>query len=223
MFFLAFILRIFTHKRTIKFVYVPLALTAIAIWACNGWVKKTASPKCYSLVKEIPANTVGLILGTSKWAKGGRNLFFEYRINAAVELFKAGKIKHILVSGDNHVLEYNEAEDMQKALLEKGIPDSCITLDYAGFRTLDSVVRCEKVFGQKKFTIISQPFHNERALFIARGFNLDCIAFNAKDVPANYSLKTKIREYFARVKCVLDIYILGTGPKFLGEKVNIAA
>ncbi|HEY1040437.1 MAG TPA: ElyC/SanA/YdcF family protein [Bacteroidia bacterium] len=193
----------------------------LTLWLCNNWVKKS-SEKCYSEVKEIPANNVGLLLGTSKYARGGENLFFLYRINAALELFKAGKIKHILVSGDNHVLEYNEAEDMQKALISAGVPDSCITLDYAGFRTLDSVVRCEKVFGQKKFTIISQPFHNERALFIAKGFELDCVGFNAKDVPANYSIKTKVREYFARVKCVLDIYILKTEPKFLGEQVHIA-
>lgn len=223
MFFLGFIIRVFTHKRTIKFIYIPLLLIAITVWSCNNWIQKSAVTKCYNTVKEIPENKVGLLLGTSKWAKGGRNLFFQYRINAAVELFKAGKIKHILVSGDNHILEYNEAEDMQKALIENGIPDSCITLDYAGFRTLDSVVRCEKVFGQKKFTIISQPFHNERALFIAKGYKLNCVAFNAQDVPSNYSLKTRFREYFARVKCVLDIYILRTQPKFLGEKVSIVA
>ena len=132
MFFLGFIIRVFTHKRTIKFIYVPLILIAITVWSCNNWIQKNATAKCYNTAQEIPENKVGLVLGTSKWAKSGRNLFFQYRINAAVELFKAGKIKHILVSGDNHVLEYNEAEDMQKIVVklrkDKGFRSKKITI-----------------------------------------------------------------------------------------------
>jgi SanA protein len=96
-------------------------------------------------------------------------------------------------------------------------------LDYAGFRTLDSVVRCREVFSEDSITIISQEFHNQRALFIANKSGVNAIAFNAQEVSKNYSLKTCIREYFARVKCVLDIYILHTDPKFLGEKIKIGA
>lgn len=208
-------------KRMIKYVYVPLLLIGSVIYICNSMIERAGLKKCYTEVDSIPVMDVGLVLGANKSAVGGKNLYFQYRIEAAVKLFKAGKIKHIIVSGDNHIKEYNEAEDMQFALIEMGVPDSCITLDYAGFRTLDSVVRCEKIFGQKKFTIISQEFHNERALFIADAKDLECIAFNAKDVPNKYSLKTRLREYFARVKCVLDIYLLHTQPKFLGEKVAI--
>jgi SanA protein len=110
---------------------------------------------------------------------------------------------------------------MRDALLALGVPDSCIVLDYAGFRTLDSVVRCEEVFGEDSVTIISQEFHNQRAVFIANKSHLSAIAFNAQEVNKNYSFRTRIREYFARVKCVLDIYLLGTSPKFLGDKIKI--
>jgi SanA protein len=107
---------------------------------------------------------------------------------------------------------------MKKALIEKGIPDSAITLDYAGFRTLDSVVRCKWVFGQDDVIIVSQEFQNERALFIAEHFGINAVAFNAQDVPSRYSIRTSIREYFARVKAVMDIYVLRTQPKFPGPK-----
>lgn len=210
-------------KRLIRFLYFPSFLATFFVFISNSWVKKATVKNCYSEVKLIPENKVGLLLGTSKTARGGLNLFFKYRIEAAANLFSEGKIKHIIVSGDNHIANYNEPEEMKNELIKLGVPDSCITLDYAGFRTLDSVVRCEKVFGQTKFTIISQAFHNERALFIASKSGLNCVAFNAKDVPNKYSVKTSIREYFARAKCVLDIYLLGTTPKFLGEKIKITS
>lgn len=215
------LLSFFYSKRIIRFVYLPLIAALIFVFISNSWVKNSTSKLCYSDVKSIPENKVGLLLGTSKTARGGINLFFKYRIEAAASLFNEGKIKHIIVSGDNHIANYNEPEEMKIELMKLGVPDSCITLDYAGFRTLDSVVRCEKIFGQTKFTIISQPFHNERALFIANKSGLNCVAFNAKDVPNKYSIKTSIREYFARAKCVLDIYVLNTAPKFLGEKIKI--
>lgn len=143
------ILSFLLGKRMFKYVYVPLVIAAIGIFACNSWVSNNAKAKCFESANSIPENDVGLVLGANKVARGGRNLFFAYRIDAAVELFKAGKIKHIIVSGDNHIKEYNEAEDMQQALIAKGIPDSCITLDFAGFRTLDSVVRCRKILVRK--------------------------------------------------------------------------
>jgi SanA protein len=196
-------------------------ISVLFVFISNAWVRNSSKKFCYSNVESIPDNYVGLLLGTSKTARGGTNLFFKFRIEAAAELYNSGKIKRIIVSGDNHIANYNEPEEMKNELIKLGVPDTCIILDYAGFRTLDSVVRCEKVFGQKKFTIISQAFHNERAMFIANKSGLDCIAFNAKDVPNKYSIKTSIREYFARAKCVLDIYILRTTPKFLGEKINV--
>ncbi len=199
-----------------------IVFTLIILFTCNAWIKQNTKSQIYNSVADCPNNKCGLLLGTSKKGRfGGQNLFFNYRIKAAADLFKAGKIKNIIVSGDNSVKDYDEANDMRQALVEQGVPDSCIYLDYAGFRTLDSVVRCDKIFSQTEFTIISQEFHNQRALFIANKLGYKCVAFNAQDVPKRFSPKTYLREYFARVKCVLDIYILHTQPKFLGDKVVV--
>lgn len=188
----------------------------------NLWIVNSTKSLLYTEIDKVPFHNVALVLGTSSKARNGNdNLFFLYRLQAAADLFKAGKVKHILVSGDNHIEGYDEPTEMKNALLKLGVPDSCITMDCAGFRTLDSVVRCREVFGQSSFTIISQEFHNERAVFIANKNGYDVVGFNAKDVPGNYSLITSIREYFAKFKAVLNIYILHTQPKFLGEPIKI--
>lgn len=170
----------------------------------------------YNNISDVPARSTALVFGTSPVAHGHDNLFYKYRMEAVVTLWKSGKIKHVIVSGDNSTQYYDEASAMKKALMEGGVPDSVITLDYAGFRTLDSVVRCKLVFGQSDIIVVSQEFQNERAIFIADHFGINAVGFNAKDVPQRYSIKTSIREYFARVKAVLDIYILKTQPKFPG-------
>jgi len=195
------------------------------ILASNWIIILSAKQSVYDNVSETPdGNKVALMLGTSRYTvRGTTNLYFKYRIDAAVELYRSGKIKHIIVSGDNRVENYNEPKQMQKALMSRGIPESAITLDYAGFRTLDSVVRCKKVFGQSKFIIISQRFHVERALFIANKYDIDAIGFAAQDPPQKYSTKTKIREIFAKTKAVIDLYLINKKPKFLGKKevINI--
>ncbi|MFX3625953.1 MAG: SanA/YdcF family protein [bacterium] len=213
-------------KKWLKRIFIFGVITSVLvflliIWS-NNHVETKAKQSIYKQIDSIPTTNIGLVLGTSRYVRGGgENLYFKYRIDAAVELFKSGKVKHLLVSGDNHVKEYDEPQDMREALIERGVPDSCITLDYAGFRTLDSIIRCWKVFGQTKFLIISQPFHNERAVFIGRHYNLDVSAYNAQKVSASYGFKTQLREYLARVKAVLDVYILNKKPKFLGEPVEI--
>ncbi|MGZ4055180.1 MAG: SanA/YdcF family protein [Bacteroidia bacterium] len=205
-----------------KYIFILLLLIIILISWSNYYIIKTTHSQIYSEITEIPKNDVAILLGASKSLKNGNdNLFFKYRIEAAAQLFKAGKIKHIIVSGDNHKKEYDEATDMRDALIAAGVPDSCITLDYAGFRTLDSMVRCLKIFGQKNVTVISQEFHNQRAVFIANHYNMNVVAFNAKDVPDAFSLKVRIREYFAKFKAVLDLYVFHTKPKFLGQEENI--
>lgn len=205
------------------FIDIPICLLVCILFS-NVMVISRSQKFIYSDVSLIPANDVGLVLGTSSALTNGRaNLYFMYRIDAAAKLFHAGKVKHLIVSGDNHIANYNEPEEMRLALIAKGVPDSCITLDFAGFRTLDSVVRCKEVFGQSKFTIISQEFHNQRALFIARSYGINAIAFNAKAVAGAGNRRTEIREPLARFKAVLDLYILHKKPKYLGKReyVNI--
>lgn len=209
-------------KRFLKWIVSILAVCLISLFFSNYWINSNTKTQLYTDVNEIPFSKVGLVLGASKKTiRGTNNFYFSYRIRAAYELFKAHKVQYLLVSGDNHIKGYDEPSDMREALIAIGVPDSCIVLDYAGFRTLDSVVRCNEVFGEDSITIISQEFHNQRALFIANKNNIQAIGFNAKDVNQNYSFKTRLREYFAIVKCVLDIYVLYTSPKFLGKKIKI--
>ena len=166
-------------KKISKIVFISVLLLIFIIASCHVWVEQVAHEREYNQVQGIPKNKVGLVLGTSKYlSNGARNLFFKYRIDGAVELYEAGKIEYVLVSGDNKQSSYNEPRDMFNELVKRGIPSNKIVLDYAGFRTLDSVLRAHKVFGQKAFTIITQQFHNERAIFIGVKKGLDVIGYN---------------------------------------------
>lgn len=172
-------------------------------------------------VKVIPENKVGLLLGTSKSLKSGNpNQYFYNRITAAVELFESGKIKIIVISGDNSRKHYNEPQDMKEELVKRNIPENKIYLDYAGFRTYDSIYRLKEIFGQESFTIISQEFHNQRAIYIASSLDLNGIGYNAEDVDIYNGFKTKLREKFARAKVFIDL-TFNKKPKFLGEKILI--
>ena len=208
------------YKLGVWFLGVMTTL-GLGIWICNLIVEQSTKKQVFDDFERLPSNEVGLVLGTSKYTVyGNQNPYFAYRIQAAVELFKRKKIKHLLVSGDNSLKEYNEPKHMRKALMNEGIPDSCITMDFAGFRTLDSVIRSKRVFGQSRVTIISQKFHNHRALFIANQKEITAVAFNARDIPFGLGMKTRLRECLARCKAVLDV-LLNTQPKFLGEPIPI--
>jgi len=198
-----------------------LGLPLLSLVLSNYVINSFAEGKTYSTISKIPRNKVGLILGTSKKLKGGQqNPYYSNRILATVALFKAGKIEYVLVSGDNGSVYYNEPTTMKKDLISAGIPKERIFLDYAGFRTLDSVFRAKIVFGLQKVTIISQKFHNERAIYLAAKKGLNAIGYNAKDISLEAGLKIQFREYFARVKVFLDL-ALKTQPRFYGEKVLI--
>lgn len=202
---------------------IILALLALAfILYCNVRIGSYAKSRVYDHVADVPHRHTALLLGTSpKGRFGGPNQFFVARIDAAAELYQAGKVDRILVSGDNRKKEYNEPEAMRKALIEKGIPSESIYLDYAGFRTYDSVIRAKEVFGQDSFTIVSQRFHNERAVFIAGKKGIDAIGYNARDVRRGYGMITYIREWGARCKVFLDL-MSGKQPHFLGEPIKIS-
>jgi SanA protein len=207
----------FVSKRWRRwfFIYSPLLLL-IFILTCNQLVSGSAKGKLFDRVEDVPARATALVFGTSPNTRYGENLFYKYRMEAVAALWKAGKVRHIIVSGDNSTEYYDESTAMKEALMRIGVPDSVITLDYAGFRTLDSVVRCKWVFGQSEIIVVSQEFQNERALFIAEHYGINAVGFNAKDVPNRYGFKTMLREYLARVNAVLDIYVLKTEPKFPG-------
>lgn len=208
-------------KKTFKLSVVVAFHSLVIIYGADRLVERTAKNKVYNATKDIPHNKVGLLLGTGKYLTNGRvNLYYKYRIDAAVKLYHSGKVDFILVSGDNSTKDYDEPSTIKHDLMSKGVPANKIFLDYAGFRTLDSVVRSKEIFGQESITIISQQFHNERAIYIAKRKGINAIGFNAKDVNVHYGLKTRLRERLARVKMILDL-TFGKKPKFFGEKIEI--
>lgn len=210
-----------TIKKYKKHLLSLFVLLLIVISISNYTIQKNAKNKTYSTINSIQKNKVGLVLGTSKYLKSGAlNLYFKYRIDATVELYKNNKIDFILISGDNGNKKYDEPTDFKNELISEGVPANKIFLDYAGFRTLDSVLRAKLIFGLDQFTIISQQFHNERALYLANKNGINAVAYNAKDVSKRYGIKVKIREYFARTKVFLDI-LFKVKPKFLGSKIEI--
>ena len=204
--------------RTGIFIFV---LVFITIWICDRVIVSATDNKVFTEISKLPHNKFGLLLGTSKLLGSGKpNQYFSNRIKAAFDLFEAGKIDFIVISGDNSRAGYNEPLDMKNELIGMGIPEEKIFLDYAGFRTYDSVIRMDKIFGQKCFTIISQEFHNRRAIYIARHFGYDAIGYSAADVDVYNGFKTKVREKLARTKVFLN-FLLHKQPKFLGEPVEI--
>ena len=209
------------RKKILLAVILLLALAISAIYFCDAAICSSAKGKLYSDVQSIPYNRAGVLLGTSKYLGGGcPNPYYDNRIEAAAELLKAGKIKYIIVSGDNSRKEYNEPVQMKEDLIKAGADSSRIYLDYAGFRTFDSMVRAKEIFGLDSVTVISQQFHNERAVYIGEHEGIYTIGFNAKDVSSRIGFKVEVREKFARVKVFLD-YLFGKEPKFLGEKIII--
>ena len=207
--------------KILKLLFFAVLILLTSIFFIDFYVSKNTEAYNYSSIHDIPYKKVGLLLGTSKYQKKrGVNLYYKYRLDAAELLFKSGKISYILISGDNAKMSYNEPIMMKQDLIKRGIPESKIFLDFAGFRTLDSVVRAKKVFQEQSFTIISQQFQNERALYIASKNNLNCVAFNAKEVSKKYGFFVSIREKFARLKMMLD-FIFDVAPKFLGDPVKI--
>jgi len=197
-------------------------LCVLLILFCNFWITRKASGKVFDSIAELPVQKTALVLGTIPELKNGEpNLYFQYRMEKAYELYQSGKVRHFILSGDNHKEGYDEPEAMRQALRQMGIPDSCLHLDYAGFRTLDSVVRLKEIFGQDSAIVISQEFHNKRAIFLGEAHGISLYGLNAKNVGKNNGFKTQLREYLARVKACLDIYILHTQPKFLGKPISI--
>ena len=197
------------------------SLVLLAIYIGEVRIDHFAADRLYSDVALIPENPVGLLLGTSAEGRSGNpNPYFTKRIDAAVALYNAGKVEHLLITGDNGRSSYNEPMDMRRALIAGGVDSVDFTLDFAGFDTFDSVVRARKIFGQQQMTVISQRFHNERALWIARASGIEAIGFNAADLDHRPTRWSWIRERGARLKMWCDL-ALGVDPHFLGKPVEL--
>lgn len=209
-------------KKTVWVGLVVGIFIAVAVLISNIWVVRSTREHVLTDYKLLPDSGVALVLGTShRLSNGSPNPFFHNRMATAAVLYNEGKIIHFIVSGDNRTRYYNEPEEMRKALIKLGVPSEAITLDYAGLRTLDSIVRCKEIFGQTDITIITQPFHSYRALFISNYFHVTAVALVANEPNQEAAVRVYLREYLARTKAILDLYVLGTGPRHLGDKEPI--
>ncbi len=209
--------------RAVRYtIRIVLLLVVLVVFLSHALVRNAAAGKIFHEVSLVPSGSAGLLLGTSPYFRTGKpNQFFQNRIDAAASLILAEKIEVIVVSGDNQHLSYNEPAYMRNALIERGVSPERIVMDYAGFRTLDSVIRMNAVFGQNSFVIVSQRFQVERALFIAGGHGIDAFGFAAEDAAFTAQTNVRIREFAARVRALMDVYILKTAPRFLGDPVTI--
>lgn len=184
----------------------------------NHWVVNNSEAYVFSNWAQLPENDVGLVFGTSPYTRGGQaNPHFRGRIVAAAELYRLGKVRHLIVSGANPDARYNEPRKMWQALTAEGVPAEAITMDFAGLRTLDSVVRAQRVFGLTRVTLITQEYHAYRAVFIGKKLHMQPVAYAAPGEGAGPEFRPYLRELLARVQAILDLFLLETQPKFLGE------
>lgn len=195
------------------FLAVVVYANTTAVWASRG--------RLFNDPADVPHTRAALVFGTTSRVQGRENLYFRYRIDAAVEVWEAGKVDVIIVSGDNRTHFYNEPREMRQALIAHGVPNDRIVSDFAGLRTLDSVVRAKEIFGADPVLFISQRFQNERAIYLAKANGIEAFGYNARDVGRQAGWKTRIREVGARVKMWLDVRFLNTRPRHLGEPIDL--
>lgn len=179
-----------------------------AVWA-HCLVGSAGQGRLYDDLDAVPTREIGLVLGTSRLAPSGRlNPYFRARIEAAAALYHAGKVRKLILSGNGVESDYNEPQDMRRALLNCGLPTEALLLDPAGVRTIDSVLRASTVFSAGSFTIISQKFHNERALFLSHAYGIDAIAFDADAVRKVSGHRAELREVIARLVAVWEACVV---------------
>lgn len=204
-------------RWSLALIAVVVALLA-GLYGLSRSVVSASREYVYMTVADLPENTVGLVLGTSNFTQSGTaNPLFDARVQAGALLYQAGKIQHLLLSGANPGKSYNEPKRMLEALLKYDIPRSAMTLDYAGVRTLDSVVRAREIFGLSRYTIISQRFHDYRAVYLARARGIEAVAFAAPENDRSLPFRTNAREFFARIMALVDVHVLQTRPRYLGK------
>ena len=203
------------NRLTIVLLCIKLALLGsfLAVVFAGHYIAGQTRDRLYSEIGDVPRREVAVLLGTSRFLSSGEpNPYFEHRVEAAAELYHNERVTRILASGDRRHASYNEPAAMRDALLARQVPDSAIMMDYGGLSTLDSVARIKHVYGFDDVVIVSQRFHNERALYIAAEYGVSAIGYNAQGVSRIWGIRTELREYLARVKALLDLHVFHTAP-----------
>lgn len=214
-----------TKKKILSLLFAGGAIILLILLGCYAYVSFNASGRTFDNVEEIPSCEYGLLLGTSPFtAQGARNFYFENRIKSAAELYKAGKIRRIIVSGGDYTrsLGYDEPRAMTDSLVAHGVPFNVIVRDYEGTRTLRSIVKAKETYNLDSVIIISQKYHNERAIAQADKYGLKAIGYNAPHSHIKRNrIKNVLREFPARVKLYLDLWF-GDKPSFMYEAKEVA-
>ena len=211
-----------TVRRVLRASVVVALVGGAVIVVMALRIGSSVAPFIKSEIRALPEARVALVLGCSPTVEDGRkNLFFTARIEAAARLFHSGKVSRVIVSGDNGRRGYDEPTAMKSALVNQGVPESKITRDFAGFRTLDSVLRAEQIFGVKELIVVSQKFHVERAVYLARAHGLVAFGYSARDVGGHAGRITKLREVLSRLAAVVDVHLLHTTPRFSGPRLEL--
>jgi len=204
----------------IAFVAIALALLA---WTAQRRLESLAESFMTSDASGLPSVDVALVLGAAPIGpEGGPNRYFEYRLAAAAALWRAGKVRYLLVSGDRRAPDYDEPTAMRAGLVARGVPAERIYRDFAGVRTRDSILRAADVFGQKRLIVVSQPFHLARAIFLARQEGMEAWGFAARDVDRPYSILTTLRRYPSALRAYYDVWF-DTPPRHGGKPVAIGS
>ena len=198
------------------------AVCAVVCLVCNLIVLQASRNRLYSRVADVPHRHTALLLGTNRISRwGGPNPYYYNRIDTMAALYHAGKVDRIIVSGENSTASYNEPDMMRADLVSRGVPDSIIHADFAGRRTLDSMVRAHEIFGQDSLLVVSQQFHNERALYLAHAHGIDAIGMNCGNWRrGRLGLHMMAREALARTKAVIDV-VTGKRPRYGGKHIDI--
>lgn len=197
------------RKRQILYFSIAiLVILAIIVALCNISVDRNAEGRTFSNINDVPTMQTALLLGTNPKTRDGKrpSSFYLARINATAELYKHGKFRQLIISGDRRE-GYDEPQTMRHDLIERGVPDSIIMMDGQGYRTLLSLRNSKQYFGIHDMIIISQKWHNERSIFLADKMNIKAVGYNADDVRHPRAIWTHIRELLARVKLFIDLYV----------------
>ena len=208
-------------------------ITTYVLFGCIGLGSLMIISECLIVAKtydnnssnitDIPSSYHTIVLpGTKKYIGSSDviNYYYQTRIDKVYELHRMHDIQHIIISGDNSSKDYDEPSTMKADLVSLGIPEPIIHLDYAGFSTLDSVLRAQKIFEQNNIIFVSQKFQNERAIVLGRFAGIGVYGLNAPNYTFPYGLRIKIRERFARLKMWGEI-IFNFEPTVLGDPIPL--
>jgi SanA protein len=212
---------LFWLRQLIMLTILSIGLAIMAVWLLRAWVQWSARDNIHT-VESAPKKPVALVLGAGLWRDGSPTPVLRDRVITAVELYKAGRVSKLLMSGDNQYVTYNEPAAMRRLALQLGVPDEDIVLDYAGRRTYDSCYRAYNIFDVPEVTVVTQQFHLGRALYLCNALGAEAVgvAADRQNYRASWQRFWQMREVAATVRAWLDINLLKPQP-VMGDKLPI--